>query len=73
MIISISGKVSDMFCLQAQDSSDYIDYNGYVPSGMGFGGGDYIEIDIENETGRIVGWKPIPIDKLISLVKVDEE
>lgn len=73
MIISISGKVSDMFGLQVQDGDNNIDYCGYVPYHMGFGGGDYIEIDIENETGRIVGWKPIPVDKLISLVEVDEE
>ena len=31
--------------------------DGYVPSGFGIGGGDYIELEIDFETGQILNWK----------------
>lgn len=31
--------------------------DGYVPKGLGIGSGDYISIEIDLETGQIVGWK----------------
>ena len=35
------------------------DWDNYVPMGMGLGkDGDYIQIDIDLETGRILNWDP---------------
>lgn len=39
-LATISGKCSDCFSL----STDDLDYDGYVPNGIGIGGGDYIEL-----------------------------
>jgi hypothetical protein len=50
-IMTISGKVSDMFNLRAGT----IDYDGYVPYGLGIGG-DYIRLEIDTETGKILNW-----------------
>jgi hypothetical protein len=30
----------------------------YVPYGFGIGGGDYLKLTIDVETGTIVGWDP---------------
>ncbi|MNI67733.1 hypothetical protein D3C73_1233800 [compost metagenome] len=30
----------------------------YVPYGFGIGGGDYLELTIDIETGKVVGWNP---------------
>ncbi|MNR56307.1 hypothetical protein D3C85_1768540 [compost metagenome] len=30
----------------------------YVPYGFGIGGGDYLELAIDVETGKVVGWDP---------------
>ena len=34
-------------------------YEGEVPSHLGIGGGDYVRLGIDNETGKIIGWKPL--------------
>ncbi len=47
-----SAKCSDLF----DAATNYGYYDGYVPSGLGIGGGDYISISVDIETGRIVGW-----------------
>ena len=57
-IVTIAGKCSDL-CFT---SFLGIHHHGYVPNIPGIGGGDYIEIEIENETGKIVGWKPLTIE-----------
>ena len=53
-IIGISGKTSDMFSLLTDENTLYY---GYVPLGS-LGGGDYIEMEIDNATGQILNWKP---------------
>lgn len=68
MIISIYGKVSDMFCLSVEE----YEYNGYVPDGLGIGGGDDIELRIDNDTGKIVGWVPLTIEKIKEKCEDDE-
>jgi len=35
--------------------------NGYVPGGLGIGGGDDVSLTIDLETGQIVNWVPIHI------------
>lgn len=62
MIISIGGKVSDLSYLVAKEAG--VDHDGYVPYIKGIGGGDYIEIEIDNDTGKIVGWVPLTVEEL---------
>ncbi len=64
MIIRISGKCDDKFSLRADD----IEHEGYVPN-IGIGGGDYINIEIDAETGQILNWKPITKERLIEILE----
>lgn len=34
-------------------------YSGYVPRNIGVGGGDYLRLEIDCETGRVVGWSQL--------------
>ena len=55
----MSAKCSDCFAAIFYDSNgkEVLDYDGYVPSffpGQHFG--DYVELDIDIETGQILNW-----------------
>lgn len=53
-IINICAKCSDLFAA----SLDGKDYVGYVPDWMpGNHWGDYIELNIDIDTGKIMNWK----------------
>lgn len=57
-IIRYQGKVSDMFGMDARLNKDeYIEHEGYVPSGSGVGRGDYVDFEVDSETGQIQNWK----------------
>lgn len=63
--LSVSAKVSDMFFGQLLDAQDRVigSREGYVPAIFNDGDNDYICLDIDLLTGRIVGWKrPAPVD-----------
>jgi hypothetical protein len=54
-VISISAKCSDLFSASLDDGRVY---DGYVPKFFpGQHYGDYVELEIELETGRILNWK----------------
>lgn len=63
--IRISGKCDDRFSARIGDDDAY---EGYVLSGIGIGGGDYINMEIDLETGMIVGWKPISVDEIVAIM-----
>jgi hypothetical protein len=53
-------KCSDMFWAEFTDASGKVikEYDGYVPNFMpGEHYGDYVELDIDLSTGRILNWK----------------
>lgn len=56
--LTISGKCSDMCDYRVLDADGNVvaKHDGYVPSGFGIGGGDYISLTIDIETGTIVNW-----------------
>jgi hypothetical protein len=58
MLLVVSGKCSDLCFCTALDDDDKLmfDHDGYVPYGIGVGGGDYIELTIDVATGTIQGW-----------------
>ena len=59
-IISISAKCSDLFSanLMVNDEDVGEEYNGYVPDFFPTEHwGDYVNLDIDIETGNIVNWK----------------
>ena len=61
MILKISAKCSDLFFAQLFDADGNQvgnDYDGYVPDFMpGEHWGDYVTLEIDTDTGRIVNWK----------------
>jgi hypothetical protein len=59
-VMSVGGKVSDMCWVHIGD----VDHDGYVPYDLGIGGGDYIELEINIETGQIINWKPLTIEMI---------
>jgi hypothetical protein len=71
--ITISGKCSDMFGATLYDENDDCigQYDGYVPDI--FGGGDYIELEIDIETGKIVGWENIDKNKIDKIFHKESE
>ena len=50
-ILKVDAKCSDMCSVQYKGE----DKNGYVPSGLGIGGGDYIELSICMGCGQVQG------------------
>jgi len=66
MKLTIGGKCSDMCHSKLTTEDGGVDYekDGYVPKGLGVGGGDYIEFEVDLETGQILNWKK-PTDEAI--------
>lgn len=57
--LSFTAKCSDLFGgnIYTDDDDTSIELEGYVPYNIGIGGGDYIEMKIDIETGKIIGWE----------------
>lgn len=64
--ISLSAKCSDCcsFALIDADGNELKETHDYVPYGMGVGGGDYVDLEINFETGQIINWKK-PSDAIV--------
>ena len=60
-ILKVSGKCSDMCCTKFYTGEEK---NGYVPSDLNIGGGDYIEVRICMECGQVQGEFPVG-DRLV--------
>lgn len=67
-ILSICGKTSDLFSARLiEDGKVTKTHDGYVPKFMpGEHFGDYIELDIDIETGQIVNWNKVTAAKVKS-------
>ena len=71
-ILSISSKSSDLNSIRFKDKNGKVTEGGdyvYVPEDIGIGGGDYVELDIDKETGQIQNWKPVSDAKVIKAMK----
>ena len=72
--IIINAKCSDMFgAALTQDGKTVGEYDGYVPSWFPNPNsnhyGDYVELEIDIETGKIVNWKKPTAENLKDFVK----
>lgn len=59
--MAIFAKTRDAANVQVkdQDGQNILHVDGdYVPYGFGIGGGDYLELTIDVETGTVIGWDP---------------
>ena len=71
-ILSISAKCSDLCNSSYKDKNGNVTKGGdysYVPMGINLGGGDYVDLDIDTETGKILNWKPITDKQIIDAIK----
>ncbi len=64
-ILSVNAKCSDMCFVSAGN----LEHDGYVPRNLGIGGWDYIELDIDIETGRILGWPELTDEDIEMAIK----
>lgn len=61
-VLTICGKVSDMFTVDYQDGDVFAIKTDY-PFGP-FGSGDYVQLSINNATGQILNWKPVTLEMM---------
>lgn len=71
MRMQISAKCSDLCFTQVIDSEGNAIYenDGYVPSGLGIGGGDYVEFTVDLTTGQLIGFKPLTKEKIQEILE----
>ncbi len=56
-ILTISGHCQDRFTARLKTDDKHLEYGPhYVPGSLGIGGDDYISLEIDIDTGKIVGW-----------------
>ena len=75
-ILQISAKCSDMFCAALVVDGKQVgeDYDGYVPDFMpGDHFGDYVQLNIDLDTGRIEKWRVPSQDELDQVFSKEEE
>jgi hypothetical protein len=76
MVVTISAKCSDLFAAHLTNGKgEQIgeDYDGYVPDWFPDRHyGDYVMLDIEIETGKILNWRAPTVDELAETFKVPE-
>lgn len=67
-VLKISAKCSDLFWARLEeDNVEIANHSGYVISSMPEKHyGDYVELDIDIETGQILNWKKPSLTKLKS-------
>ena len=65
-IVSVNGKTSDNCYVELKDvyGKTIASHDGYVPSFLPGGGGDYLELEIDINTGKILNWKVPTADNL---------
>lgn len=71
-ILSISAKSSDLNSIKFKDKNGKVTEAGdyaYVPYNIGIGGGDYVELDIDMQTGQILNWKPVSDAQVVKAIK----
>lgn len=65
--VLISAKCSDMCSatVRDDDGNTVKSASGYAPSIGAINGGDYLDIEVDLETGKIVGWEPVTVEEAV--------
>ena len=67
-ILKLSANCSDMCAITYTDKDGKeTETDGYVPEGIGIG--DYVEMEIDMETGLIQNWKPVTDEQVKAALK----
>ena len=69
MIISITAKCSDLCAIKAGK----IEHDGYVPGGLGIGGGDYIQFRFNTKTGQILNFPELSDEDVKTILSEEED
>jgi len=73
-ILNLNGKCSDLcYAEYSVDEKIVAKSDGYVPDIKGIGGGDYIKLKIDLDTGQILNWKPSSHQEVIEAIKGDDD
>jgi len=68
--VTLSGKTSDMFGIHFQfNDGRGKSGDGYAPPLDNVCSGDYFHIQVDNETGRIIGWVPVKYEEVDALLR----
>lgn len=70
-VISAGAKCADRF--SAHIASVGAEYDGYVPTDVGLGGGDYMRAELCLDCGQVQGKFPLPASRMEEGVTGDEE
>jgi hypothetical protein len=62
-VLTVQAHCSDLCNIAFPNSREH---EGYVPRGLGIGGGDDIRLDIDIDSGKIVGWNDRIRDEILS-------
>ncbi len=60
-IMTLNAKCDDRFSIEFEDERGTSSHQGYVPHDLGIGGGDYVKLRINAETGQILDWTPLTL------------
>jgi len=71
--ISFYAKCSDLFSATLNIDGKQYEIEGYPPCGLGIGGGDDIEMEIDLDTGQILNWTPPTDDAIAEAIGEDDE
>ena len=74
LVLDICAKCSDLFSADLlKDGKIVKEYSGYVPSFMpGQHYGDYVQLEIDMETGQILNWKKPTKAQIDLFIKEDK-
>jgi len=73
-VVSINGKCQDLFSAELEtESGETARHEGYVPSDLGIGDGDYIEMEFCLECGKIQGDFPLSTTELEESIEEESE
>lgn len=72
--ITIGAHARDCFWMGVKVTENvYFNYDGYVPNDMCIGGGDDVEMEIDVETGTIIGWDKEKVKAKLEMLKLETE
>ena len=68
-ILAVGGKASDLCVVSIVSDGEVYEHDGYVPSDINIGGGDYIELDICLDCGTVQGDWPLTDAAVLEALK----
>jgi hypothetical protein len=66
-ILTIVGKTDDRFSVNFMNG--HMQHDGYVLSGIGIGGGDYVDLSLCMECGQVQGEFPVTDEKIADSIR----